>query len=466
MRNGCQSKTLNGVIGMEEVRDYFIQCPTQPTNTNQKDSVNNNTNKKESYIMKTQERTMEEKAKIKRAKEIITNMASACYYGVIGDEGSARIHTPYSYSLAPAYEPDPLVLACPVRMWRFAQALAEHDEMPCHMSEETIKNACKEAMSKPVKTTKSTAYNRIRKQEAMQGHSAQYINSTLGGMRRSNRPIIVIPYSSTDMENYGCINRNEYLMTVSRKRRLALGIAPYGGFLSNSGNYFSVEIEFIATESSPILGWEHGDWDLASNGDVKFVGDGSVNAPGDGFALARYQEVRINCRWGKVSKLYKICHTLAENGATVNKTCGLHVHLDSRHLSRQQEYSRRKRLVAALKWLLELVPVSRRDNHFCMPNNLAAANRRGRSRRFQAINPTSYSKHGTTEIRLGAGSVDPDKILNWATLLKFIADNKKKLPSFALFLSSAAPEHVKIWAVLRRNKFSPALGNTAEGSEG
>jgi len=195
---------------------------------------------------------------------------------------------------------------------------------------------------------------------------------------------------------------------------------------------------------------------------VTFVGDGSVSPIG-GQVNTLYKEVRINMQWGKVDKLYEICTKLRRDGAAVNKSCGLHIHLDSRHLTVRGEATRRARLVAALPWLMELVPESRRNNSFCLLNHLPGNG--GRHQRYSAINPTSFRKHKTTEIRLGSGTMDPDKVLNWATLLRYISDSGKRFRTFESFLESKAPQHIKIWAVLRRNKFFPSPGQTNETSE-
>ena len=224
---------------------------------------------------------------------------------------------------------------------------------------------------------------------------------------------------------------------------------------------FSVELEFVCKADSVMSGDEFR-YENVQNSDVTFVGDGSVSPTGENQRRARYQEVRVSCAWSKVGKLYNTCAALKEGGAIVNRSCGLHVHLDSRHLTAQQEATRRRKLVAALPWLVQLVPESRRMNSFCILNGQRM---HGRDRRYQAINPLSYRKHQTTEIRLGSGSLDPDKILNWATVLKLVADNRGFIRTFDSFLLSAAPQHIKVWAVLRRDKFSPSVGTSQELSE-
>jgi hypothetical protein len=399
-------------------------------------------------------RTLEEEQSQYRAQEIVKAMHR-------GERGRLTLGQ---------FTADPGVYACPIRTWRFAQALARYNSLPYALTGDQIKEASAEAMSKPAKQPKQTLVNKNRKLGAMGGYSIEYIARCMLQDRRDNKPLPIESYAAHFLES-GCVNRTQALSRLSGERRLALGLPWRRVSLTNAGNCFSAEIEFVGTAGSNIIeGMETDDgrvgiWDSISNSDVEFAFDGSVRGI-DGTVLARYQEARVSCRWGKVSRLFAACREMVEAGGTVNRSCGLHIHLDARHLSASQERARRVRLVTALKWLSQLVPLSRRNNEYCILNQLGVRNSNPRKgARFQAVNPTSYSKHGTTEIRLGSGSIDPDKILNWATLLKFVADSRKKYVDFASFLSSDAPEHIKIWAVLRRNKFSPAPGNAAEGSE-
>jgi len=256
------------------------------------------------------------------------------------------------------------------------------------------------------------------------------------------------------------ISKCKELERFSSLRRMALGLKVYQHTtLLKQRECFSVELEFVAYEQTEMADSAYA-YPFSSN--VTFVGDGSVSPIG-GQVNTLYKEVRINMQWGKVDKLYEICTKLRRDGAAVNKSCGLHIHLDSRHLTVRGEATRRARLVAALPWLMELVPESRRNNSFCLLNHLPGNG--GRHQRYSAINPTSFRKHKTTEIRLGSGTMDPDKVLNWATLLRYISDSGKRFRTFESFLESKAPQHIKIWAVLRRNKFFPSPGQTNETSE-
>lgn len=296
-------------------------------------------------------------------------------------------------------------------------------------------------------------------QNKKHGYSSASPIHVLYGLRAEESAAQAIAYPYTVISKTSVVQREREAAKLSRERRRALCLKYREVSVKNS-ECFTVELEFVC-QSDSLLSDTNFDFSLISNENVEFVSDGSVT-PSFGQVCARKQEARVSLAWGKASQLYETCRELSQAGAEVNRTCGMHIHLDSRHLGRIGERTRRMRLVAALPWLLELVPASRRSNTFCLPNGTQS---RGSNQRYQAINPTSFRKHGTTEIRLGAGTIDPDKILNWATLLRYVADSRKRMKTFERFLKSDAPQHIKVWAVLRRDKFFPASGNAVERSE-
>lgn len=114
--------------------------------------------------------------------------------------------------------------------------------------------------------------------------------------------------------------------------------------------------------------------------------------------------------------LYKLCNILrTQFNASVNKTCGLHVHFDYSKLGIDAAQIAGKRVAKFIPMLAKLQPESRRSNTFC---KLSVSKLRGD--RYHAVNMTSFSKHGSIEVRLHSGSVDATKIQNWVELLKLI----------------------------------------------
>jgi hypothetical protein len=145
------------------------------------------------------------------------------------------------------------------------------------------------------------------------------------------------------------------------------------------------------------------------------TGDGSI-APTEGNA----HEVRVLLvRRELEPRLFRLCKRLDALGLKVNRSCGLHVHLDQRGQTEQQVERRAKVMDAWLCALQELVPASRRENSYC---------RFGTSwkDRYRAVNLCAFSAHRTLEVRLHSGTTDYTKILAWVRLLELLAALAKK----------------------------------------
>lgn len=154
------------------------------------------------------------------------------------------------------------------------------------------------------------------------------------------------------------------------------------------------------------------------NINVKY--DGSIR-PADGYAA---MEVCVLFTRKNDGNLKALCKLLNDVGAKVNKSCGLHIHLDQRDLitsdSGRMITQRAKRLGNALPLLLQMVPKSRRDNSYCRP---VIGPRRGG--RYYAVNMTAVRKYGTIEVRLHSGTTDYQKIANWIELCYSISRARK-----------------------------------------
>lgn len=121
-----------------------------------------------------------------------------------------------------------------------------------------------------------------------------------------------------------------------------------------------------------------------------------------------------------LSKIYtvieKTCEVLQRAKAYANKTCGLHVHLDMRGRDHITSFAN---LVNMQKLLYSMVPISRRTGRWSKPTR--GTKFRETNTRYLGINPCSYRKHKTIEVRIHSGTVDATKINNWIRLLHAIA---------------------------------------------
>jgi hypothetical protein len=154
--------------------------------------------------------------------------------------------------------------------------------------------------------------------------------------------------------------------------------------------------------------------------------DGSLNDD-DGHGV----EVTIlfNSSYG-FEPLNKLCKALTKAGCYVNKSCGLHVHLDARHLTKKGAQRIGDSLGHSLPVLKYLVPKSRHNNTYCKlgVSKLIRCSRMldNWDERYHAVNLTAYPKYKTIEVRLHGGSINASKIESWVKLLKLIGNAKLK----------------------------------------
>jgi len=114
-------------------------------------------------------------------------------------------------------------------------------------------------------------------------------------------------------------------------------------------------------------------------------------------------------------RLFNLTKTLRALGMQCNKSCGLHVHFDMRNRTAAEVLKLAKRADKWVKALQELVPMSRRDQHYCKFGISASGNDR-----YKAVNFASYHKYKTLEIRLHSATFDYAKILSWIRLCELI----------------------------------------------
>lgn len=134
-----------------------------------------------------------------------------------------------------------------------------------------------------------------------------------------------------------------------------------------------------------------------------------------------------------LQQVEKVCKALNSLGAKVDKTCGLHVHVDATNLTQQQitrvflAYARHEKLFDAL------MPESRRANNSSYSKSIRRAldtyyveeyktdifrayNQHIASRYYK-VNLQSYVLHNTIEFRQHSGTTEAEKITNWVVLM-------------------------------------------------
>ncbi len=114
-----------------------------------------------------------------------------------------------------------------------------------------------------------------------------------------------------------------------------------------------------------------------------------------------------------------VIRTLRANGATVDLSCGIHVHVDCRDLTTvMADFSR----VIFLRYrecediIDQMVDQNRRNNRYCATlKELSRASHYAslRYNRYQKLNFCSFERHGTIEFRQHEGSLDDAKVVSW-----------------------------------------------------
>lgn len=134
------------------------------------------------------------------------------------------------------------------------------------------------------------------------------------------------------------------------------------------------------------------------------------------------REIVISFKYGDWVFVEKICAKLAEIGADVNRTCGLHVHFDCRNLTRMKVLVAGNKIAQTVPALRMLLPKSRRESQYC---KLDINGIDGDGERYAFVNMHAWEKYKTIEVRGHGGTVEAEKIINWVKLLKTIMTAKK-----------------------------------------
>lgn len=167
--------------------------------------------------------------------------------------------------------------------------------------------------------------------------------------------------------------------------------------------------------------------------------------------------VYINSEANFREGLYQLCNVLKEV-ATVNSSCGLHVHLDMRFKQEKTVVEYFKRLYRLESLLYKMQPPSRSSNMYCekrwqrsfryhstkfptpkstlsLLDNVFTINDTCRvfpspdrgDYRYYGINTKALTKYRTIELRMHSGSINAFKIDSWVQFLLCVIDQGDKI---------------------------------------
>lgn len=196
-------------------------------------------------------------------------------------------------------------------------------------------------------------------------------------------------------------------------------------------NYIGIEVECLTTISTMKM---KDLFNKCKMSDILTIGEDSSIAPDSEYYIFErdddldyYGSKKIQYAWEfkflsteKDLKwnLGRLNTFLKKINATVNNSCGLHVHIDCRERSFLKTFDN---LVDYQETLFKIIPKGRRNNDYCKKVTKASI---FEGQRHLAINPQSYRKHKTIEVRVHEGTVDTEEMYNWSSLLCSIADQK------------------------------------------
>lgn len=144
--------------------------------------------------------------------------------------------------------------------------------------------------------------------------------------------------------------------------------------------------------------------------------DGSLREDG-----AEYASPKLKGHAG-LNSLAKVLDALNDNDHSVDKTCGLHVHIDATSFENDPKtVNRIGRLVYMWESLIyACLPESRRDSRYCKPlerGNLSSPSEGVYSgTRYYGFNVQALRRHSTLEFRYHSGTLSYEKIARYVKL--------------------------------------------------
>lgn len=195
--------------------------------------------------------------------------------------------------------------------------------------------------------------------------------------------------------------------------------------------HIGVEIEFACKQDNNFVCDMLFEAGVGRNVQVKR--DGSIVVDGD---YPHQVEVTILAKQTEIyDVIKKICDVLnTKLNVRIDKSCGLHVHVDMRTRDHIKSFYN---LVRMQKFLYSMVPAkrkaSRRENGYSQVVESPEWSVPGDH--YYGINSEAWNKYKTLEIRMHCGTSQTRKINNWISLLVGIVDAPK--------LTSAIPDTIK-----------------------
>lgn len=242
-------------------------------------------------------------------------------------------------------------------------------------------------------------------------------------------------------EDIRCFRGQPARKAVTRERVKAID--------SLRGRLIGVEIEYYPSEEEYMP-------ESLVDGPLCFIGtDGSIGSGG--------REIR-KLTWADNKGRLAGLLGLPLKGTT-DERCGLHVHVDCRHLGQGyllnvvQTY---ERVIQFYPHLKRLVPGNRLQNKYCRwINNCPVSAGYEDGSRYTACNFAAYDEHRTIEFRMQAGMTNPVAIESWALICQFIVNwaaiPGNPIPQTWKDFVAIFREPLRSWVIMRDRVFKSFL---------
>lgn len=164
-----------------------------------------------------------------------------------------------------------------------------------------------------------------------------------------------------------------------------------------------------------------------------------------------------------IAEAEAVAEALADAGATVNVTCGLHVHFDASDLGVEDIRTIVRRYAAHEREIDAFMPASRRasTNTYCKSLSEVLTDRfnqassiaelaAAQGSRYYKVNLQSHQRHGTIEFRQHSGTVNARKIAHWIRFLAAFIDQSKVMAAMPVSAGQPVALCGKAEALARR----------------
>jgi len=213
---------------------------------------------------------------------------------------------------------------------------------------------------------------------------------------------------------------------------------------------FGVEIEFVGIQPDVAIRAIQASGSLCSGqfnythtdsaSHWKIVPDGSVCHPNGSGELVS----PILSGLAGLQEVARAVGALEEAGAKVNRSCGLHVHVNARDFSVAERIAVLRRYAQFETDIDQMMPASRRGNAntYCqgVSSYVSYTNIHHFARHLK-VNLTAFDRHGTVEFRQHAGTVNSTKINNWIRFCVNFAEQSRSRATY-LVPAGTVSQHV------------------------